>query len=437
MCRCGESCNDCRRIRKLHAKLDSASSQSERETALKKIHELLNQYGRTWNDIAEILAAIDAVDHANTSAPQQAPTEEPESGINVLDLVIRLVETHIAITPAECMAVALWILHTYVFDRFRFTPRLAAVSPVRGAGKSTLMALIEQLVAEPHKSDDISPAAVYHQVDSNPHTCFIIDEGDNADLPRSNKLRAVFNSGHERSGAVTRFMGAWSQRYSTFAPLAIAAIGILPLPLLHRSILINMQRRPPEIEIETLNVDGPEFSASRELIQRWASTCRLDLKPEIPAELSNRPADNWRVLLAIADNLGHGTKARSAALELNANRPDEDVSVVLLGDIRAVFLNCVVDRITSEELIKELPVVNDLWADWRDDRPGRKLTQGDLARLLRPFRIRSKSIWPIERTPNSRSRKGYTFDQFESAWRSYCSGGTAAQPKKTIHLVGS
>jgi Protein of unknown function (DUF3631) len=73
----------------------------------------------------------------------------------------------------------------------------------------------------------------------------------------------------------------------------------------------------------------------------------------------------------------------------------------------------------------------------RDDRPGRKLTQGDVARLLRPFGIRSKSIWPAHRSAGSSSRKGYTRDQFEDAWRSYCGAGTAAHPRKNIRLVVS
>jgi Protein of unknown function (DUF3631) len=262
-----------------------------------------------------------------------------------------------------------------------------------------------------------------------------VDEADNADLLHNRSLRSTFNSGHKKGGGVARFMGGWSQRFPTFCPLAIAAIGTLPLPLLHRSVLINMQRRSPDVQIEWLDEEGPEFAVARDLIRKWAMACRLDPNPEMPPELYNRAADNWRVLLAVADSLGHGEEARSVALELSANRPDEDPGVVLLGDIRTVFLRLGVDRITSSELVIELLATNDQWNDWRDDRPGRKLSQADLARLLRPFRIRSKSIWPAERTAGS--RKGYTRDQFETVWRNYCSAGTAAQSNKNIRLVGS
>jgi hypothetical protein len=424
--------NVCRKIRKLHALIGSPNTK-EAEVARSKLNALLAEYALSWNDIPEILAASAGSD-ATRSAPPD-PSDQPE--VNVLDLVLFLIEKHIAVTPAERMAIALWILHTWVFDRFTITPRLALLSPVRGCGKTTLLALIELLVADPHRTDDISAAAVYHHLGHNPRACLLFDEADGADLLHNRTLRSVCNSGHRKGGGVSRYVGGWSQRFPTFAPLALAAIGVLPLPLMHRSVLVNMQRRAPDAAGERLNEHAPEWAAAREQIQKWAATCALEDDPEMPPSLHNRAADNWRVLLSIADSLSHGEAARSAACELSANRPDEDPGVVLLNDILTVFVTKHVDRIASAELVNELIAVNDFWTDWRDERPGRKLTQGDLGRLLRPFHIRPKSIWPVDRTPSSRSRKGYTRDQFEAAWRSYCSGGTPAQPKETIRLVAS
>jgi len=63
--------------------------------------------------------------------------------------------------------------------------------------------------------------------------------------------------------------------------------------------------------------------------------CELARDPEIPSGLYNRTADNWRVLLAIADDLGHGKAARAFAIELNSDRPDEDAAVTGEGDICA------------------------------------------------------------------------------------------------------
>jgi hypothetical protein len=158
----------------------------------------------------------------------------------------------------------------------------------------------------------------------------------------------------------------------------------------------------------------------------------------MPPSLRNRAADNWRVLFAIADNLGHGEDARAAAMELHTNRSDEDPGVLLLTDIRSVFLALGVDRIASKTLVGALLELEDgLWSEWRglsDNRPPRKLTQSELAKLLSPFRISPKTIWPAQRRPGDKSARGYMRSQFETAWASYCPADTPTQPSKIIHL---
>ena len=131
----------------------------------------------------------------------------------------------------------------------------------------------------------------------------------------------------------------------------------------------------------------------------------------MPPMLRNRAADNWRVLLAIADDLGHGEAARSAAVALCAKRPDEDPGVTLLADVRTVFEALEFDRIASLALVETLIGLDDaLWNEWHgpnDDRPPRKLTQGELSRLLRPFGIRPKTIWPTRRRLGDMRRHGW------------------------------
>lgn len=108
----------------------------------------------------------------------------------------------------------------------------------------------------------------------------------------------------------------------------------------------------------------------------------------MPSSLQHRMADNWRVLLSIADDLGHGEAARATAVALCADRLDEDYGVMALRHIQGIFLVREIDRILSAELVNALTGIDDApWHDWRgpkDDRSPRKLTQADLAWLLRP-----------------------------------------------------
>ena len=359
--------------------------------------------------------------------------------VNVLDLVLRLIELHLALTPEQRMAKALWPLHSHVFGRYPVTPRLALLSPVRGCGKTTALILLEALTADPYRSDNVTAAAIYHTLGYREHT-LLLDEGDNLGLLNNPTLRAVFNAGHRRGGAISRFISGRPRKFSVFAPLAVAAIGMLPLPLMHRAVIINMQRHAkPDTPLEQLDEHDPRLAASRVEIRKWAATCTLAREPKMPPELHNRAADNWRPLLAIADDLGHGEDARAAAIAFSINRLDEDPGVILLTDIRTVFDTLGVDRITSAALVEALLAFEDsLWNDWRglrDDRPARKLNQSELARLLRPFNIRPHVIWPANRVPGDKSFRGYLRSQFEPAWAAYCSSPvTPSQASNVIHL---
>ena len=95
--------------------------------------------------------------------------------------------------------------------------------------------------------------------------------------------------------------------------------------------------------------------------------------------------------------------------------------MVLLSDIRTVFQMRKVDRMSSAALIEALVEIGDgRWAEFRgvnDDRPPRKFIQPELAQLLRPFPIGSRTIWPLPRWPGDKSSRGYLQSQFEQAWR--------------------
>ena len=252
--------------------------------------------------------------------------------VNVLDLVLRLLELYIVIPLHERMAAALWLLHTYVFDRFMVTPRLALLSPAPGCGRTTLLILLEALARAPWRTDDVSAAAIYYQVAREPRTTFLVDEGDNLGLLQNQFLRRVMNSGHRRGGNTSRYIDGRPRKIPTFAPLAIAAIGdALPRPLMHRSIVISMQRPVLGTKLEELDETDPALAAARGEIEKWARTCTLNRRPAIPLEL--REGDNWRVLLSIADDLGQGEAARAAAMALTAGRVEEDVRVTLLRHI--------------------------------------------------------------------------------------------------------
>ena len=414
----------------------------------------MSEHGLKWSDLHELLAAAEAEAanaQTNAASPPNSPSQSDGPQVNVLDLTLRLLEMHVRLTEEQRMAVACWILHTHIYNGFTVSPRLVLTSPVRGCGKTTLLVLLEQLTARPLRTDNVTPAAIYHSLSLMTRT-LLIDEGDNLGLFNNPLLRAVFNSGHRHGGSVTRYLSGRATKLATFSPLAVAAIGSLPLPLMHRAVVVNMHRRAPgDPPLEELNELDPGtqnlFASSLDQIKRWASTCSLSSKPDVPPQLHNRTADNWRVLLSIADDLGHGEAARTAALALSSRRSDEDIGVVLLSDIKSIFEASGADRIKSATLVESLVAFEDgQWADWRgvrDDRQPHKLTQSELAAMLREFQIRPRTIrprtiWPMQRVADVKTARGYWRSQFERAWATYCSSDdTPTQARKVIRLQRS
>jgi hypothetical protein len=429
-----------KRIAALFA-LQGSSNAGERENAHRKLIELLHKHGKTWNDLpallheAELLEAEQAGGTNPSPDPRDAQPVAPGTSVQALDLVRYLLEQYVELQAHEYIAVSLWVLHTHVYSGFMHTPRLTVTSPVRDCGKSLLIDVIEQLVSRPRKSDGITAAVLYHVIDKELPT-LLIDEGDNVGFQFNHDRRLVINSGHKKGGKVPRLIGGKPHYFSTFAPAAIAKIGILPLPIMSRSVVIHMTRaaRPLRRFDDT---DLQDLNIAYSVVRAWAREVQLDTNPELPTELRRtRPSDNWRPLIAIADSFGPawGTLAREAAIAFSRGYHDEDIGVVLLADIRDQFAAARVDRFVSATLVAALNEMDGApWADWR----GRGLTQSELAKLLAPFHIRPRVIWPLQRGPKTRSARGYLKSQFASAWESYCNEGvTPSQSRKNIHLVG-
>ena len=383
---------DIAKLRKLVGMLGSAHA-GERAAAVRKIAEWLKRHNKTAKDINLLL--------------QTGP---------VLDLVDHTLREFINVQDHEYTAIALWILHTHVFDQFMHSPRLALLSPASGCGKTTTLNVLNALVREGRKVSNITPAALARLADEGP--TILLDEGDNQALDQDKNLMAVLNSGHETGGSIARVRG----QHSTFAPLAIAAIGLLPNTLTNRSVVIRVARsdrrdlrRFDKTKIEDLH-------NLHKRISEWAESVRLDTDPNLPTRLRNRSADNWRPLMAIADAFGSdwGTRARDAANKFAREFSEEDPGVRLLTDIRRVFDMRRVDRLSKTDLLGFVIDANDEWECWAPVPQAypRPLKAADMSKLLKRFGIRPRTFWP--RGPRTKSSCGYLRSQFDQAWKSYC-----------------
>jgi Protein of unknown function (DUF3631) len=323
----------------------------------------------------------------------------------------------------------LWITHTHCIDAFEVTPRLAFVSETKQSGKSRALEVVDLTAAGSRYVASMTPAYLFRLIDTASAT-LLFDEVDTVFGPRARdneELRALINVGFRRSATIGRCVGDGARQtpteYQAFAPMAMAGIGnCLPDTVLDRSIVLRMRRRAPNEYVEQLRyrIVKPEAGAVRERLQAWGRA-HVDLLenafPVMPNEITDRPADTWEPLLAVADAAGGSwpARARAACVVLNDARAAEDtnISVRLLGDIERVLEDGDDSRVFSQTLCELLASFDEEspWAEWNN---GNGIRPVDLARRLKGFGIHSKKVRIGDRT-----RQGYEKSAFADAFIRY------------------
>jgi hypothetical protein len=303
------------------------------------------------------------------------------------------------------VAIALWIAHTHAIDAFELTPRLVFVSETKQTGKSRSLEVIDLTAANTSYMAGMTIAYLFRLVDGGKATV-VFDEVDTVFGPKARDnedLRGLINVGFRRSAKVGRCVGEGAKQtpkeFNAFAPMALAGIGdCLPDTVLDRSIVLRMRRRAPDEVVEPLRYRKvrPEADVLRQRLEAWGKKHVDALRladPAMPEGITDRPADTWEALLAIADAVGGNwpNRARAACVALNSARIDEDgnVAIRLLDDIRTV-LSADEKHIFSATLCQRLSMLEESpWGGW-NDRAG--IAPRDLARRLKGFGLTSKKV---------------------------------------------
>ena len=337
---------------------------------------------------------------------------------------------------------ALWVAHTWTIDAFDFTPYIHIFSPVKRCGKSTVLDVLELLVAHPWLVGAVTSAALFRKVDSEPCT-LLFDEVDacfSNKSDRSEELRGILNIGFKRNGCASRCDGNNHdvRTFKVFCPKVLAGIGNLPDTVADRSIPIRLERKTRTAVVERFRSRDAGAAAApiKQALEHWAKSSstieRLqNSRPKLLNEIGDRQMDVCEPLLAIAEEAGRDWPmlARKALIEIYGAESEEDgVGVRLLEDIKRIFEDTNLPKIRTETLIERLIEIEGApWAElWEQDwKSGNKRgIASKLARLLKPFKITSKTL----RVEGEATAKGYDKSSFEKAWESYLSQPPSTEP---------
>jgi Protein of unknown function (DUF3631) len=340
----------------------------------------------------------------------------------LLGALLTLARRYVVLTAHQAIAIVLWTAHTHTIEAADTTPYLHITSATKRAGKTRLLEVLEQLVARPWFTSRTSPAALVRKVDAGRPT-LLLDESDAAfsgEKEYAEALRGLLNSGYKRSGKCTICVGKGAEisvrDFSTFGAKAIAGIGRLPDTVADRAIPIVLRRRMASEPVERWRerVGRLEAAPLRDRLQLWsrpALDALRSARPALPARLSDRAADVWEPLLAIADFAGGDwpTNARRAAEALMGASEDTDPVIELLTDLELILTAHTEAVIPTRMIIEALVEQDDRpWATWRHDKP---ITARGLARLLGPLGIHPDR--------HLRTVRGYRRDVFDDAIARY------------------
>jgi hypothetical protein len=344
--------------------------------------------------------------------------------------LVKFIRSYVVMSEAQTLVTALWAIHTHCYLAFQQTPYLAVTSPEKQCGKSRLLEVLELLVARPWMAVMPSEAVLYRQVHLTKPT-LLLDEVDTIFNPQTAKQyeghRAILNSGHRSGSLVPRCVGPSQQiqEFRVYCPKVLAGIGSLPDTVADRSVPIRLERKKRDEQVERFfqREARPVADGLTDRIEAWAEKNHNTLgeaRPAMPDELSDRMQEGCEPLVAIADALGCGARARDALVEvLTSERLDTHSSyrLRLLADIKVIFAERDakagkrIRGISSKDLIARLASIEDApWANYY----GRVIEARDISKLLSQYGIK-----PVAIRAKDGVHKGYKRDPLESAWQRY------------------
>jgi Protein of unknown function (DUF3631) len=358
-------------LRALHG-LAEAGQLDDEVTKLTVKDYILRKRLLPAGEFNAVVRQVAAARKAAAKAAQQAADQPDEdeiaaaflalggqlTGAKVLDQAAEFIGPYLVLPSEHCLTVmVLWAAHTHAAHRFYVTPRLIFDSAEYGSGKTRALEVLFLVCWKPKLTISTTTAALYRRLAKAGERAMTVlfDETDAIFNPRTapqyEDLRAVLNSGYKRGATVDRCVGDGASmdvaEFPVFAPVALAGLaGNTPRSIRTRAAAeIHMRKRLPTETVRSFEEQeaAEEAAPVRDALAGWVASVSESLsaaRPDVPDGVTDRPKENWRALLAIADAAGGDWPARARAacahFVLGADH-HETFGVRLLRDLRTVF----------------------------------------------------------------------------------------------------
>jgi hypothetical protein len=340
--------------------------------------------------------------------------------------------------PEQPTAIALWTLHTWLFNAFDYTVYLFIYSASMRSGKTRVLEVLELLCRNPEMTPGASAAALIRSGDEENPPTLLLDEMDTVYSKRNDteaeNTRRFLNAGYKRGARFLKCVGQGTdisvKKFPAFCPKALAGIDrCLPDTVMDRSLPIELIRQSRGERAERLRdreakaITAPLRDELQALAQEPGIIEALrSARPIMPVELHDRAQDISEPLIAIADMAGGEwpEKARAALVKLfDGNEEESDIHVRLLADIKRVFDESGADKLFTRAILERLVANADdaPWPLWFEESLKHDRHDSAASKLAR--KLKRYGIKPGQIRVGDETGRGYQRSQYEKCWERY------------------
>ena len=409
------------------AKLSALEFARQSKAAADKLGITVSQLKTAMNDHVKKQQASKGDSGTPPMFEEVEPWEAPVNGAQVLNAVLAQLQAHVIADIETLHMASLWVCMTWFTEVATVLPLAVITAPEKGCGKTTLLTAMSKMARRPMQVAGTTAAFLFRVIELEAPTLFI-DETDTF-MRDNEELRGLINSGHTRESAfIGRVVGDNHEPklFSTWCAKALSGIGHLPETIESRAIILKMRRKlKGETALNVRHTPKEAFTLIKRQLARWADDnagAFSELHP-IMSGLSNRDADNYEPLLAIAQLAGGDwvKHIEQACIKLMEHASDnQSIGVELLEACRDAFDTLKLDKIFTHELMEYL--LKDEEAVFATYNRGRPMTPRQVAKKLAGYEIKSKTV-----RRGYEIKKGYERGQFLEAWTVYLEGDNLPQ----------
>lgn len=304
--------------------------------------------------------------------------KEPNPGVDsVYDMVLEAYKRYIDYPdPRDAMLLALYTIQTYLMPVFHTTAYILFTGAKR-SGKSRNLEVAEQLVFNPIRTVDMTPASLFRIIEDWQAT-MLIDESD-LDFPDTDSLiRRILLAGYKRGNTVARAEKTKKERhiveqFDVFGPKMIVApfgvsAGMRDQMLFDRCIPVIMERTAnAELSKRRIDPEDPFWPDARHhlylfALKKWREVEENYLNMPSKLQLISREYEKWAPLFAIAECFGLydelekycREKVGEVALEEEAEAPE----IQLLRYLIHHFSHACEDPLATSHTVTEYTAKN-------------------------------------------------------------------------------